>query len=118
MEFANNSSEYLGVMGATLKQELIDNLGIAKSTMSEISDIYKNLGITDKALQVATTTSVKDVTGVSNVGGSVVNKNITIGDTKVEINGGNVSQETIDELKSTFDNIKDELVQEIWKNVN
>ena len=37
MEFANNSSEYFGVMGASLKEELLDNLNIALATMQELN---------------------------------------------------------------------------------
>ena len=37
MEFANNSSEYFGVMGASLKEELLDNLNIALGTMKELN---------------------------------------------------------------------------------
>lgn len=37
MEFANNSSEYFGVMGDSLKTELLDNLNIALATMQELN---------------------------------------------------------------------------------
>ena len=37
LEFANNSSEYFGVMGASLKEELLDNLNIALATMQELN---------------------------------------------------------------------------------
>ena len=39
MEFANNSSEYFGVMGASLKTELLDNLNVALATMQELNKI-------------------------------------------------------------------------------
>ena len=37
MEFANNSSEYFGVMGNSLKTELLDNLNVALATMQELN---------------------------------------------------------------------------------
>ena len=37
LEFANNSSEYFGVMGASLKTELLDNLNVALATMQELN---------------------------------------------------------------------------------
>ena len=37
LEFANNSSEYFGVMGNSLKTELLDNLNVALATMQELN---------------------------------------------------------------------------------
>lgn len=44
MDFANNSSDYLGVMGNSLKTELVDNLKVALSTMQEMKEVGDKLG--------------------------------------------------------------------------
>ena len=47
MDFANNSSDYLGVMGNSLKTELIDNLKVALDTMQEMKEVGDKLGFGD-----------------------------------------------------------------------
>ena len=39
MESVNNTADAYSVMGATIKQELVDNLNIALSTMKELESI-------------------------------------------------------------------------------
>lgn len=42
MDFANTSSDYFGVMGDSLKKELLNNLNVALETMKELQKMSDN----------------------------------------------------------------------------
>ena len=42
MDFANESADYFGVMGSSLKKELLDNLNVALETMKELQKMSDN----------------------------------------------------------------------------
>lgn len=118
LEFANNSSDYLGVMGATMKKELLDNLGVALETVQEIDKIYKELGVSsDLSGYTLPDNLANELASNSGSYNQTVNQNtITIGNTNITITGS-ADEATIEELDERLSELRDELVNEIMKNV-
>ena len=113
LEFANNSSEYFGVMGASLKKELIDNLKVAYSTMDEIKKIYNDLNVSD----FSNVNSLPNVNIQGSVSGTPINNNnITIGDTNITIEGSADSQ-TVEEIELMLKDYQQKIYTDIMKNV-
>ena len=113
LEFANNSSEYFGVMGASLKKELIDNLKVAYSTMDEIKKIYNDLNVSD----FSNVNSLPNVNIQGSVSGTPINNNnITIGDTNITVEGSADSQ-TVEEIELMLKDYQQKIYTDIMKNV-
>ena len=113
LEFANNSSEYFGVMGASLKKELIDNLKVAYSTMDEIKKIYNDLNVSD----FSNVNSLPNVNIQGSVSGTPINNNnITIGDTNITVEGSADSQ-TVEEIELMLKDYQQKIYADIMKNV-
>ena len=118
MNFANNSVEYMGIMGESLKTELLDNLNIALDTMAQISEINKQLNSSEyKTISSGLISSMKlaDVSADSTKVASF-NTPITFGDTTITVTG-NVSQDSIDNLKDVLEKQKKDIIHEIMINV-
>lgn len=113
MEFANNSSDYFGVMGDSLKTELLDNLNVALETMKEIQAISTNIEI---PANINYGNVQPMFTGYTSPNGSIQENTITIGDTNITIQGSANSQ-TVSEIEEILKEYKREIYVEIMKNV-
>lgn len=116
MDFANESSEYFGVMGSSLKKELLDNLNVALETMKELQKMSDNY--TAPNIDYSNTVLPKD-SGINTspqVSSNVETNNITIGDTNITIQGGadDVTLGKVDEMLKDY---KASICKEIVKNM-
>ena len=116
MDFANESSEYFGVMGSSLKKELLDNLNVALETMKELQKMSDNY--TAPNIDYSNTVLPKDSTINTSpqVSSNVETNNITIGDTNITIQGGadDVTLGKVDEMLKDY---KASICKEIVKNM-
>lgn len=116
MDFANESADYFGVMGSSLKKELLDNLNIALETMKELQKISDNY--TAPNIDYSNTVLPKD-SGINTspqVSSNVETNNITIGDTNITIQGSadDVTLGKVDEMLKDY---KASICKEIVKNM-
>lgn len=116
MDFANESSEYFGVMGSSLKKELLDNLNVALETMKELQKMSDNY--TAPNIDYSNTVLPKD-SGINTspqVSSNVETNNITIGDTNITIQGSadDVTLGKVDEMLKDY---KASICKEIVKNM-
>lgn len=119
MDFANNSTEYLGVMGESLKTELLDNLNIALDTMQQLNNINSELKqgqMTNRAVGVMPID--KSIGEIKNdvMGSQVISKNVAIGDMSITIQG-NATSETVEDIKIALNEYVEKMKKEIWINV-
>ncbi len=116
MDFANTSSDYFGVMGSSLKKELLDNLNVALETMKELQKMSDNY--TAPNIDYSNTVLPKDSTINTSpqVSSNVETNNITIGDTNITIQGSadNVTLGKVDEMLKDY---KASICKEIVKNM-
>lgn len=116
MDFANESSEYFGVMGSSLKKELLDNLNIALETMKELQKMSDNY--TAPNIDYSNTVLPKDSTINTSpqVASNVETNNITIGDTNITVQGSadDVTLGKVDEMLKDY---KASICKEIVKNM-
>lgn len=116
MDFANTSSDYFGVMGSSLKKELLDNLNVALETMKELQKISDNY--TAPNIDYSNTVLPKDSTINTSpqVSSNVETNNITIGDTNITIQGSadDVTLGKVDEMLKDY---KASICKEIVKNM-
>nr|DAF07716.1 MAG TPA: hypothetical protein [Caudoviricetes sp.] len=116
MDFANESSEYFGVMGTSLKKELLDNLNVALETMKELQKISDNY--TAPNIDYSNTVLPKDSTINTSpqVSSNVETNNITIGDTNITVQGSadDVTLGKVDEMLKDY---KASICKEIVKNM-
>ena len=104
MDFANTSSDYFGVMGDSLKKELLNNLNVALETMKELQKMSDNY--TAPNIDYSNTVLPKD-SGINTspqVSSNVETNNITIGDTNITIQGGadDVTLGKVDEMLKDY----------------
>lgn len=116
MDFANTSSDYFGVMGDSLKKELLNNLNVALETMKELQKMSDNY--TAPNIDYSNTVLPKD-SGINTspqVSSNVETNNITIGDTNITIQGGadDVTLGKVDEMLKDY---KASICKEIVKNM-
>jgi uncharacterized protein YPO0396 len=118
MDFANNSVEYMGVMGDTLKTELLGNLNIAKETMEEIRKINADLGNStyDNFKYISTLDSSASLLNSELAGLQNSVNSITLGDMSITIQG-NTTEETIGDIKNVLDEYQQKIMHEIMANV-
>lgn len=118
LDFANNSADYLGIMGESLKTELLDNLGIALDTMSQINEINRQLGNNSNRnidYTIPLTTSVGSLNSeLATLQTS--NNSITLGDMTITIQG-NATQETVEDIKGILKEYTEKIKHEIMFNV-
>ena len=116
MDFANTSSDYFGVMGSSLKKELLDNLNVALETMKELQKMSDNY--TAPNIDYSNTVLPKDSTINTSpqVSSNVETNNITIGDTNITIQGSadDVTLGKVDEMLKDY---KASICKEIVKNM-
>ena len=117
LEFANNSEEYLGVMGQTMKEQLLDNLNVALQTMSEMKDIYTTLSSGEYSIALAPMVDG----GVINTTGTGVTRtettnNVSVGDMSIVIQG-NADAQTVGQIEALLNEYKNDIYNEILKNM-
>ena len=115
MDFANSSVEYLGVMGNTLKTELLQNLNVALDTMQQLNEINDKLGNIGGAVNIPVIPkgidlSYKDMGVVAQGSNS-----IEVGDIILTIEG-NVDSATIEQMKTMLEQSRKQIVDDIMKN--
>lgn len=116
MDFANTSSDYFGVMGDSLKKELLNNLNVALETMKELQKMSDNY--TAPNIDYSNTVLPKD-SGINTspqVASNVETNNITIGDTNITVQGSadDVTLGKVDEMLKDY---KASICKEIVKNM-
>lgn len=116
MDFANESADYFGVMGSSLKKELLDNLNVALETMKELQKMSDNY--TAPNIDYSKTVLPKDssINTSPQVASNVETNNITIGDTNITVQGSadDVTLGKVDEMLKDY---KASICKEIVKNM-
>ena len=117
LEFANNSEEYLGVMGQTMKEQLLDNLNVALQTMSEMKDIYTTLGSGEYSIALAPMVDggIIDTTGTG-VTRTETTNNVSVGDMSIVIQGS-ADAKTVGQIEALLNEYKNDIYNEILKNM-
>ena len=118
MDMANNSVEYMGVMGQSLKTELLDNLNIALDTMSQINQINKELGqgYNMDILNPIVNTSPISIDTSSIKAQPVQENSVTLGDMVINVQG-NVTDDSIDDIRIALEEQRTQIINEIMANV-
>lgn len=117
MDFANNSVEYMGVMGQSLKTELLDNLNIALDTMQQLDEINKQLNggqfntATITPMISTSSSTLAELPTIQGVGG-----NISMGDMVVNVQGS-VTKDVITDIEAALERQRKQLMNEIMLNV-
>ena len=118
MEFANNSSEYFGVMGNSLKEELLNNLNVALATVQNIKDITSetiaNTGSLSYVSMPKNSTSAS--MGYIPPSDNKINDSIKIGDTNITIQG-NADENVVAKIEDLLKEHNKKIYIEIMKNV-
>ena len=118
MNMANNSVEYMGVMGQSLKTELLDNLNIALDTMSQINQINKELGqgYNMDILNPIVNTSPISIDTSSIKTQPIQENSISLGDMVINVQG-NVTDDSIDDIRIALEQQRTQIINEIMANV-
>lgn len=120
LEFANNSSEYFGVMGASLKEELLDNLNIALGTMKELNKMT-----VDTSSMMVDWGKVNNVSNMVNGALGTINyippsnasiPEVNIGDTSIIIQG-NADDNVVAKIQDLLKENNQKIYATIMKNV-
>ena len=110
IDFATESGELFGVLGGVIKDELVTNLGIARDTVSNLSSILKDLGLT-KGLSISTTVQQR---GLSASPSSV---SVNFSSPLVVVEGG-VNSDNIGDLESIIKQTEQRIVKNIMDSIN
>ena len=109
MESINNSADAYSVMGAVIKQELVDNLNVALDTMRELESIYKDLNINDFGFISSNMSSLSPSNNYN-----TNTRSITVGETNITINGS-VSNDILDDIEELIEQKNKEMLKSISK---
>ena len=110
IDFATESGELFGVLGGVIKDELVTNLDIARDTVSNLSSILKDLGLT-KGLSISTTVQQR---GLSASPSSV---SVNFSSPLVVVEGG-VNSDNIGDLESIIKQTEQRIVKNIMDSIN
>ena len=113
INFADETGELFGVLGATIKSELVTNLEIARNTVYDLANIMKELDLSayvsnQNIRGISTTASRMSTVDTYSSTGSQVN--ITAPLISIE---GNVDSNVVGDLKDIANKIKEEVVYAI-----
>ena len=111
MESINNTADAYSVMGATIKQELVDNLNIALSTMKELESIYSDLNLSNYGL---ISSNIPSTIPTNNYNTNT--RNITVGETNITINGS-VSNDILDDIENLIEQKNNEMLRTISRDL-
>ena len=118
IDFAEESGELFGVLGSIIESELITNLGIARDTVKDLSNIMKEFDLVGY-------TSAQTSSGIQNLTSSITgsgaytttnNNNINITSPIINIEG-NVDANVVKELKQISEKIKTDVIDTIAKSI-
>ena len=113
VNFADETGELFGILGATIKSELITNLEIAKDTVNSLATIMKELDLS-AYVSAQNTRSISSATSRMATSGSYsdINNQVTITAPIINIEG-NVDNNVVDELKNISNRIKEQVINAI-----
>ena len=111
LETIEDSTDAYSVMGAVIKQELVENLNVALDTMNQLASIYKDLDLLDYSLYPT------DAVASSIPNNYSTNSNaITVGATNIHIEG-DVSENIIGKIEGLIDKKNKEMLNSITRNL-
>lgn len=96
IEFAETSGEAIGIMGDTIKNDLVNNLQSAMDVLQQYSDIYNSLGLKQYG------TNYKDMYDKNNSS----NATLQVGDINIQIQGDATKEVTDDMIKAIDEELK------------
>lgn len=102
INFAEESGDALGITGDLIKNELVGNMESACNYAKNYKDIMDSLALKSYG-------NLDYVKGIQNVGDI---KNVTIGDTVINING-NTDNTTVDSIKKEIDSYMQDIINKI-----
>ena len=111
IENINNTIDAYSVMGATIKQEMVDNLSIALDTMKELEGIYKGLNINDFGLIYSNMSSLLPSNNYN-----ANTRSITVGETNITINGS-ISNDILNDIEDLIEQKNNKMLKSITKNL-
>ena len=111
IESINNSADAYSVMGAVIKQELVDNLNVALGTMKELESIYKDLNIKDFGLIPSNMSSLSPSKNYN-----TNTRSITVGETNITINGS-VSNDILNDIEDLIEQKNKKMLNSITRNL-
>lgn len=113
IDFENKFGDGMSAMGDIIKNELVANLNIAKTAMADLSNIMNELDLKKYSSDLNVTTSKsRSVEPVTQPSSPIINFNSEL--IKIE---GNVDSNTIPKIREIVDEVKEEIVDEIIKNI-
>ena len=118
IDFAEESGELFGVLGSIIESELITNLGIAKDTVKDLSNIMREFDLVGYT-STQNSRSIQGVThSITGSGAYAVTNNSNINITSPIINiEGNVDANVVEELKQISEKIKTDVIDTIAKSI-
>ena len=116
LEFANNSEDYLGVMGATMKKELLDNLNIALETMAQLNEINSQLNGGNYNIDTLTPMINTSNTALAELPTVQGTNNVSLGDMVVNIQGS-VNEDVLVDIERVMKQQRKQIIDEIMINV-
>lgn len=102
VNFAETSGEALGIMGDTIKNELVENLASACNYAKDYKNIMDNL-------QLKSYGNLDYANGIQTIND---NKNVVLGDTYITVNG-NADDTTVKKIRIELDNYMKEIINKI-----
>lgn len=102
INFAETSGEALGIMGDTIKNELVGNLASAVNYAQDYKNIMDNL-------QLKSYGNLDYTNGIQTIND---NKNVVLGDTYITVNG-NADDTTVKKIRIELDNYMKEIINKI-----
>ena len=118
IDFAEESGELFGVLGSIIESELITNLGIARDTVKDLSNIMREFDLVGYT-STQNSRSIQGVThSITGSGAYAVTNNNNINITSPIINiEGNVDANVVEELKQISEKIKTDVIDTIAKSI-
>ncbi|MBP3930067.1 MAG: hypothetical protein J6D47_10950, partial [Peptostreptococcaceae bacterium] len=110
--------ELFGVLGSIIESELITNLGIARDTVKDLSNIMREFDLVGYT-STQNSRSIQGVThSITGSGAYAVTNNNNINITSPIINiEGNVDANVVEELKQISEKIKTDVIDTIAKSI-
>lgn len=113
IDFAKETGELFGVMGAVIKSELITNLQIAQEAVKELGSILDELDLSSYATPVSSFSV--DVAKSSNAP-KQVNNQVVFESSLINIEG-NVDQNVVEDLKAYGEQLTQEIIDKIYSSI-
>ena len=113
INFAEETGELFGAMGAVIKSELITNLEIARDTVLELENILKQLDLSEYVS--ATTSFSVDNASVGHLPEQVSNQ-VVFESSLINIEG-NVDSNVVDDLKEYGEQLTKDIIDKIYSSI-